>query len=210
MDEQTNTPPVRGVLDHIGDLKSKKIEGSALSIEQRHEVVEYLQAEGVSTVEISRLLGMTSRTIRRYTEAIRQNNAMEADPKLLGLLVGEFVTEARSSVSRIKRAMREKNTPLAVRIEGELAIFQIYDGLSSRLQSLGHLPSATLRLQADLTHNLGEVLGYAELAQELDRLKEITPESSPQADGLHTLKELTDKAARLDPEAEKCKGEEHS
>jgi len=201
MDEQANTQPARGVLDHIGDLKSKKIEGSALSIEQRHEVVECLQAEGVSTAEISKILGMASRTIRRDLEGIRDANALRADPGMADRMAGELFNEARTCIARIRRTTREKDVSHAVRVDGERAVFQILDSLAARLQSLGHLPTAALKVRADLTHHHVDVPGYDDLKQELDRLTGIVPDGSSQTKELGTLKQLTEKAAGLDADA---------
>lgn len=186
------------VLDLIAGLKKKTVAGKGLSPETRREVVEYLAAEGVSAAEASRLLGVAARTVRRDLERIREANALKADPGMADRVAGELMNEARAAVARIRRVTREKDAPHGARIEGEKAAYQILDQLASRLQSLGHLPTASQKVQADLTHHLGETRGLDELREEVDRIAQIVPEDAPQSAELRELGRITQKASSLD------------
>lgn len=188
---EESAPARQSVHDHIAAVKSGAVKGSSLHPEIRQDIVEYLTSEGLGTAELSKLLGMTDRTIRRDLTAIRDRNALHADPELADRLAGEFVSEARRSMQRIRRTTGDKDAPHAARIDGERAICEIYDKLIGRLQSLGYAPSATHHVRADLTHHLGSTPEYAEIRQEIDRVAALPGGDS--AD-LHELRLLADEA----------------
>lgn len=195
--------PERSALDHIASLKSGSISGKSIAPETRQEVVEYLAAEGVGTTEISRLFGMTDRTIRRDLDAIRERNALQHDPKLVERIAGELDTEAHRCVQRIRKVTNDKNAPHSAKIDGERAAFQILNDLTERLQSLGYLPSAAHRVQADLTHHLGGVPGFDWILSEIQRVQEITGNENNAAGELGRLAELAEQASSaLNPNQE--------
>ncbi|MEQ9617519.1 MAG: hypothetical protein RLN60_05735 [Phycisphaerales bacterium] len=192
MPDDANEPAERNVLDLIADLKSGVVPGNTLDKPVRQSVVGYLASEGASTAEISRLIGKTDRTIRRDLEEVRAANALMVDPEFAGRIAGEILIEARTSIARIRRTTRDKDAPHAARIDGERAVVEIYGTMISKLQSLGYLPLATPRIQADVTHQLGEMLGYDELREEIDRIATV---AGPDAEQLTELRRLTDRAA---------------
>lgn len=166
--------PERSVIDQIARIKSGTDKGRNLSQEARRSCVEYLHAEGFSIAETAKILDWNDRTIRRDLEHMRAANALKHDDALAERFAGQLVAEAANCVARIRRVTREKDAPHAVRVDAERAVFQIMDSLVARLQSLGHLPSATQRVQADLTHHLGEAPSLSEVEVEIARLAGIT------------------------------------
>jgi hypothetical protein len=164
----------RGVIELIAQIKSGEISGRNLAPEVRRDCVEYLNAEGLSRPEIAKVLGRNERTIVRDLEQVRKANALTRDDALADRFAGQLVAEAANCVTRIRRVTREKDAPHAVRVDGERAVFQITDSLVARLQSLGHLPSAAQRVQADLTHNFGEAPSFSDFESEITRLAGIT------------------------------------
>ena len=196
--DSTKPDPGMSVLDHIAALKSCSIGRDALDKETILDIVEYLRAEGVGTSEIAKLFRVQARTIRRDLVAIRKRNAQKADPHLVEEIAGELITEARRCVMRIRRVTGDTDAPHVARIDGERAVFKIVDGLAARLQLLGYLPTATHRVQADLTHHLGSAHGLDGLRDEIDRLRELVPDGSADAAGLQGLKLLTERADQID------------
>lgn len=154
-DRSKASPKSRGVLELLNDVRSGTLAPRSLDGRTRTRCVEYLLGEGVSIPEIAKLLERNERTIRRDIDSIRAANALVVDDEFAPRIAGELVNESRASMARIRRITRDKDCPHDVRVDGERAFFEILDGMISRLQSLGYLPMATHRLQADLTHRLG-------------------------------------------------------
>lgn len=169
----------RGVLDLLADIKSGRVAARTLDPEVRRVCVEYLFGEGVQIAEIAQLLCRTERTVRRDLDEIRRANALDVDPGFADQIAGELLSEARVSIGRIRRVTREKDAPHAARIDGERTIVQILDIVANRLQSIGYLPSATQRIQAELTHAI-EPLSFDAVTMELERLKGLESGARPE------------------------------
>ncbi|MCA9273960.1 MAG: hypothetical protein KDA31_13060 [Phycisphaerales bacterium] len=184
-------PGERAVLDVLGDLRAGRIDGKSIDVETRRRCVEYLSCEGATNAEMTQLLGVTDRTIRRDRESIREANALKVDDGFVDRMAGEIVTEARLCVSRVRRISREKGAPAAARIEAERVAFEVTDRMTRRLQSMGFLPTATKRIKADLTHSVESLATTDEILAEIARLKSIDPDA-----GAESLGQLHE-AARL-------------
>jgi hypothetical protein len=131
-------------------------------------------AEGQSTAEIALLLQTSDRTIERDKKAIRENNAIAEDPAFTGIMAGRLVDEAQICIQRIRRIERDTDCPPAAKIEGEKGCFHIVDTLAERLQSMGFLPIAAKKLEADLKHHMDDnPLSLDEIVSEANRLKGI-------------------------------------
>jgi hypothetical protein len=133
--------------------------------------------EGYSTAEMAQILKVSDRSIERDKKAIREANALSAGPELVEQMVGRLVCEADLSIQRIRKAARDKDTSPAVRIDAEHRCYQIVSDMVASLQSLGYLPIAAQRLQADFTHSIGQIPDVAQMQEELQRLRQITGET---------------------------------
>ncbi len=140
---------------------------------ERRLIVSYFIAEGYSTPDMAQILKVSDRSIERDKKAIRETNALTADPELVEQMVGRFVCEAELCIQRIRKAARDKDTPQAVRIEAEHRCYQIASDMIASMQRLGYLPTATSRLQADFTHNIGQIPDFPQMQAELERLRQI-------------------------------------
>lgn len=122
-------------------------------------------SDGYSTADMAQILKVSDRSIERDKKAIREASAIAADPQLVEQMVGRLVLEADLSVQRIRKAVRERDTPHAVKVDAEYRCFQIVNDLAMSLQRLGYLPTATARLQADITHSISQIpeLSHIEL-----------------------------------------------
>ncbi len=183
----------RGVLDAIREIKSGDLDPKSLEAEDRRGCVAYLAAEGLSVPEIARLLRTSDRTVRRDRVAIREEGALERDPKLAGQVAGRLVAEADLCVQRIRRATRDRDTPHAVRVDGERACFQILSEMTQRLQGLGFLPSAATRIEASVT--AVEAPSFDELSSEILRLRGVAEDEGDEraAAELMALDQETDR-----------------
>jgi hypothetical protein len=160
-------------LDILQAIKAGTTDPASLLPNQRKLIVPFLMAEGQSTAEIAHLLKVTDRTIERDKKAIRQENAISQDPKLADVIAGRLFDEAQICIQRIRKFQRDANCPLAAKIEGEKGCFHIANSLAERLQSMGHLPTAAKKLEADLTHHMGNTLSLNEIKSEAQRMLDI-------------------------------------
>jgi len=160
-------------LDILQGIKAGTIDPTSLVRKQRKLLVPFLMAEGQSTAEIAHLLKVSDRTIERDKNAIRRKNAISRDPELANVIAGRLVDEAQTCIQRIRKVERDSDCPPAARIEGEKGCFQIINSLAERLQSMGYLPTAAKKLEAELNHHMENTLSLEEIGFEAQRLKNI-------------------------------------
>ncbi len=183
----------RPVLEVMRQIKAGTLDPQRLAAGERQACVTHLWGEGLSVVEIAQVLKRSERTIARDRKVIQRANALTHDPEFAGEVGGRLLSEAELSIGRIRRVTRASDTPPAVRVEGERACFAIFVALCQRLQSLGYLPNAAQKIEAQLTHHSAEPPAYEELHSDLVRIKQVTasdPESTRQ------LIELEDQVTR--------------
>jgi len=154
-------------------IKKGSVDPKSISPVDRQWLVMFLTAEGQSVAEIAHLLGVSDKTIERDRKTIRQGNAISQDPELANIMAGKLFNEAQTCIQRIRKFQRDSHCPPAARIEGERACFQITNDLTERLQSMGHLPTAARKLEADLVHHADAPLSLGEISSEVQRLREI-------------------------------------
>ena len=160
-------------LEILQNIKKGSIDPASLSSAQRKLLVLLLMAEGQSTAEIAHLLKVSDRTIERDKQAVRKDNALSHDPEYAGVMAGRLVDEAQICIQRMRKIQRDLNCPPAAKIEAERNCFQILNSLAERLQSLGFLPTAAKRLEADLMHHADKSLTLGEIQSEAQRLQGI-------------------------------------
>lgn len=160
-------------LDLLKGIKADTLDSASLLPDERRPLVSILMAEGQSTAEIALLLKTSDRTIERDKKAIRENNAISQNPELADIFAGRLVEEAQICIQRIRKFERGSNCPPAAKIEGEKVCFQIFNNLTERLQSMGHLPIAAKKLEADLVHHMDNSLSLPEIKSEIKRLEDI-------------------------------------
>ena len=159
--------------DILQGIKKGTTDPASLLPNQRKLLVSFLVAEGQSTTEIAPLIKVSDRTIERDKKNIREENALSRDPKLANIIAGRLVDEAQVCIQRIRKFQRDSNCPPAAKIEGEKGCFHIVDSLAERLQSMGYLPTAAKKLEADLTHHMENTLSLDEIESEAQRLQDI-------------------------------------
>jgi len=179
---------------------------------ERRLIVNYLMADGYSPADMAQILKISDRSIERDRKAIRDENAMTKDPKLVEKIAGMLYVEAGRCIQRIRKFQRDKDASPATKMDGEQRCFQIASGLSERLQSLGYLPIATQRIEADLRHSVASSLSLEEIEHEAMRLRQIqetlpddeTKQVDSAVEANETVAEFEDDSPRQDN-----KGENH-
>ncbi len=196
-----NNDGARQTLDLLRGLQNGEVAAKTISPDDRRRLVVYLLGDGYSNPEMAQILGVTDRTIERDKKAIRESNAVERDPEMVSQMVGRLFGEAEHAMQRIRKTIRDRNTPKALVIEGNRHCYQIFSDLVHRLQRLGYLPTATQKVEADLTHHVGEVPDLATLEAERRRLIQIAqedPASNPDNPVITRLVALQGDLARAD------------
>lgn len=163
----------------IRALQAGELAGNNLGIGDRRRCVEHLSAEGYVVPEIAEILKLSERTIARDREAIRAANSVARGPKLLGEMVGYLLRQAESSIARMKRLGRDRETPPDVRLNAERGCWAVAKETVETLQSLGYLPTAQQTIAAELTYRFEVEPDYAGMQQELERLEGILRSSAP-------------------------------
>ena len=180
-------------------IQAGTVDSKCIRPAERHLIVSYLMADGYSTADMAQILKVSDRSIERDKQAIRKKNALAADPELVEQMTGRLVCEAELSIQRMRKTVRDKDTPQAVRIEAEHRCYQIVSDMITSLQRLGYLPTATPRLQADLTHNIGQIPDFSQIQAEVQRLRQITGETQG------TDPQLTEQLNQIETELVKVK-----
>ncbi len=160
-------------LELLARVRLGAVPGPSLAPADRQALVSLLIADGLSTPEIAQILQVADRTIERDRKTIRAGLALPRDPKLVEQMVGRLVAEAELSVQRIRRTSREREIDPAIKIDAEHRCFEIVRDLVQVLQRLGYLPTASQKVEADLTHHVGELPSLPDLQAELARLRQV-------------------------------------
>lgn len=173
----SNDPGDNGTISLLRRIESGIVDPKSLAVPDRRQLVGFLMADGYSTAEMGQILQFADRTIERDKKAVRESNAIARDPQLVEQMVGRLVTEAELAIQRIRRAVRERGVLPAVKVDGEHRCYQIVSDLIRSLRRLGYLPTATQKVEADLTHHVGEVPDLEDLHVEVRRLIKIHHET---------------------------------
>jgi len=196
----------------LQDIKSGSVDPSSLCPADRRLLVSFLMAQGQSTAEIALSLKTSDRTVERDRKAIREGNAIVKDPKLIEQTVGKLISEAEVCIQRIRKFQRDNDASPGTKIDGEHRCFQILSALSERMQSLGYLPTATQRIEADVRHSVDSLSSLEEMQHEIKRLIQIeetlpddeTKQVDSAAEANETVTKFEDDSPRQDN-----KGENH-
>ena len=172
-----------GTVALLRKIQSGAIDPKTIAVQERRQLVAFLMSDGYSVAEMGQILQVGDRTVERDKKAIREANVIVRDPKLVEQTVGRLVSEADLAIQRIRRAVRDKDTSKAVRVDAEHRCYQIISDAIGVMQRLGYLPTAAHKVEADLTHHVGELPNYATMHTEIRRLTQIcdqTGENAPE------------------------------
>ncbi len=196
-------------------IKSGAVDPKCIGPSERRRIVSYLIGDGYSTAEMAQILKVSDRSIERDKKAIREANALAASPELVEQMVGRLACEAELSIQRIRKSARDKNAPPAVRIDAEHRCYQIVRDMIASLRHLGYLPTAASKLQADVTHNIGQLPTLADMQGEIQRLRRIAgnpqgadSQLSEQFDHIETVLERVELAGQIEDLSKTVEGAE--
>jgi len=185
-------------LSLLQKVQAGSVDPKCIRPAERRLIISYLIADGYCTADMAQILKVSDRSIERDKKAIRETNALAASPELVEQMAGRLVGEANLSIQRIRKAARDKATPQAVKVDAEHRCYQIASDMIGSLQRLGYLPIATARLQADITHNIGEIPALTQMLAEVQRLKQITGETQgTDSEVIEQLNEIEDQLSKV-------------
>jgi transposase len=167
----------------IRDIQRGNLSPSSLSAEARQACVEHLSAEGYRPSEMAEIFKVTTRTIQRDLEAIRESHSVERSPILVGQTVGDIRRHAELAISKLMRFAGDPACPHAQRIEATRNAWTVRRELVESLQRLGYLPTVAQQMHADITHRAG-LPDLRQLAGQVQELEQILAETGSPADGL--------------------------
>jgi len=153
--EKDDGPQTLAILQ---DIKNGLTDPKSLCPDDRRLLVFFLTIEGKPTAEIAHLLDRSDKTIERDKKALREEIAITKDPELVKQMAGRLVAEADLCIQRIRKFQRDSNASPAAKMEGERYCFQIDCDLIEKMQSLGYLPTAAKKIEADLTYDAASSL----------------------------------------------------
>lgn len=154
-------------------IKDGQFEANSIEKAERKLLVRFLMAEGKSTAEIAHILKVSDRTIERDKKALREEIAITKNPKLVEQMVGMLVYESELSIQRLRKVQRDKDASPADKIEAERTSNQNRYQLFKMMQSLGYLPTAAQKIEADLIHHAASSLTLEQIQLEAERVKKI-------------------------------------
>lgn len=163
----------RNVLDVLRDIKAGLLDPKTLADDDRRQCVIHLTEERLSVSEIAQVLKVATRTIWRDRRKIQEEQAIKPDPQMTSMLAGKFAQETDALRAHVHRILRDKDASHADRIEAARVSHEMLDKCLARLQSMGFLPTAPQRTQAEVTHLSGDAATLDELLREQQRLQEI-------------------------------------
>ena len=154
-------------------IKNGQFEANSIEKAKRMLLVPFLMAEGQTTAEIAHILKVSDRTIERDKKAWREEIAITKNPKLVEQMVGRLMYETELSIQVLRKVQKDKDASPADKIEAERTGNQIRYQLFKMMQSLGYLPTAAQKIEADLTHHAASSLTLEEIKLEAERVKKI-------------------------------------
>jgi len=172
-DSPTNSNSERSIHSVLRDIQQGALDPHSLAIEDRRRCVEHLTCEGYSVADIAEILKVKERTIARDRSANRKSNSIKSDENFTEEMVGLLVTQADTSINRIRRITRDNETPPATRIEGEKACWIITREFLDKLQSLGYLPKAPQQILGQITHQIEHLPKFEQMNDEVSRIEII-------------------------------------
>ena len=191
-------------------IRNGSINPRSLCPDERRPLVSLLKDEGQTTAEIAHLFDRSERTIQLDKEALGKEKSITKNPELVKQMAGRLVAGADLCKQRIRKFQRDRGASPAAKMEGERSCFQIDCQLTERMQSLGYLPTAAQKIEADLIHRAASSLTLGEIQLEAGRLKRIQEslpaEETKQADSAIEANETVTEFEDNPPQQDNNKG----
>lgn len=162
------------ILSLIQKIKDGATDPTTLTKELRQSCVEVFLGEGYSISQMAQLLKRSEKTIKRDVEEIRERNSLEPDTDLVKKIAGELIWYAHVHRNHLMRLARGKEGSVAEKAQAEYYAYLIAADLTTKLQSLGYLPSAPQAVIGEIFYrNSDEAQELLALDKQLVEMKKI-------------------------------------
>lgn len=178
----------------LNAIKEKRINVKNLTEEQKLTCVELMEQEGISGAEIAEFLKVSTRTIRRYKEKIRRENAVRIDSNFKAEQLGYILQRAQLAVVNLQRITKDNNCPHSVKARAIKDTWTIIKKLTKILQSLGYLS-----FHSPASNHQVDFPSLDELTDRIGQLDSCMQQSEGCNDQMkQEIAELKNNAAKLD------------
>lgn len=126
----------------LGRLDQGTLSAESLTVPMRQRCVCHLTHRGYSSSEIASRLKLNQRTVRRYREAARREEAMTPDEQTPREMMGEFRRMTYQSIGLLRRMSYDPQTPAYARLWAQEAIGRTYKRFIDTARSMGYLGDA--------------------------------------------------------------------
>lgn len=140
----------------IQKIHSGAIQTSELPVHWRRQCVGYLTMEGMSADDITQLMKISPRTVRRDRSAIRRDEAIMPDMHLGDELLGEYQRFVHAGIQRLTRRANDQSEPPYVRLWAEEAITRMYQRFLETVRKMNYLRDGESRLRYQITTDPAE------------------------------------------------------
>ena len=199
---EDRAPEGSPTIELLRRIRSGALSARTLDTPSRRGCVECLLAEGRTVSEIAAILCVSDRTVSRDKREIASANALRWDPALVPELIGELKRRAEQTRAGLLRVARDPACGHGARIKAERAAWRVDLELFKTLQSVGYIPQAPTRIEAELMHTQG--MSFDEMGADIDRVSLIYAEAKPDdGEGAARLGRARREVARLAAPADK-------
>jgi len=193
LDDQPTLTLIQQIKDDLFDPK-------ILDRERRQQCIEPLTGEGLSEAAIAQFLKVSTKTISRDMQAIRERNALIPNVNLVKQVVGELLQYARIHRAYLMRLARSKDASVSEKTQAEYSAWLVTNQCVERLQSLGYAPLRPQEIVGDIFHHLndGNEESLVEVQKIIVELEMVAKDSRAGNEGLlaetQKLKQRLEKA----------------
>ncbi|MGA2775478.1 MAG: hypothetical protein ABSE81_05395 [Candidatus Omnitrophota bacterium] len=161
------------LLEVITGLEEGTINPRELSKGTKKECIRFLRLKGYSVMEISSILYMSSRSVFRYLEKVRKENALTTSTEFQRELVGEVLNNFRAEYARLIRLSHSANLDDSGKVRAIYAASKVQKEMVNILDRLGYLGKEFLEEKSNGPDNESEL--FAPDDPVLSRVDKLLP-----------------------------------
>lgn len=152
----SQNPEDQPILTLIQRIKDNLFDPKFLTKDQRIQCVEILLGEALTEAAIAQILKVSTKTITRDIQNLRERNALTPNINFAKQIIGDLVHKARLHHGYLMRLARNREISGPAKVQAEFSAWRVLSELIERLQSLGYLPQRPTEITGDLYHHLSD------------------------------------------------------
>ena len=152
----------------LKQIQAGQIGFDTMSRDSRLACIEYLACNGHNNAELSEILKVSVRTIQRYKQVIRQQNAFQVTADFKEQQIGGLVKSAETLTERLMQISSKNGTFNKDKINALELTWKIQKETVRMFQSLGYLPYFAPLQGPDRMENTPDITEIAEGIQTIE------------------------------------------